>query len=153
MEELVDIVDENDKALYAATKEKAHKKGLLHRTVISEVINSKGKWMLVKQSKDRQDAGQYVSPIGGHIGTGESEIDALKRETFEEVGLKNFTYKFIGKAMFKRHVLKRIENHFFIVYEIFLDENPKLNHESESYKMFTKEELKRKIKNNPKEFG
>lgn len=153
MQEMIDIVDKNGNVLYSTTKEKAHKKGLLHRTIIAEVVNSKGKWMLVKQSSDRQDAGQYVSPVGGHIRTGESEIEALQREALEEVGLKDFTYKFIGKAIFKRHILKRIENHYFILYEIFSDEKPRLNHESESYKMFTKEELKMRLKTNPNEFG
>ena len=92
---MVDVVDENNNVLYSATKENAHKKGLLHRTIIAEVIDSKGKWMLVK----------------------------------------------------------RIENHYFILYEIFSDEKPRLNHESESYSTFTREELKTRIKNKPTEFG
>lgn len=153
MREMVDVVDENNNVLYSTTKQNTHKYGLLHRTVIGEVIDSKERWMLVKQSSDRQDAGQFVSPVGGHIREGESEIEALKREASEEIGLKDFTYKFIGKAIFNRHVLGRIENHFFILYEIFSDEKPKLNHESESYKMFSKEELKKRLKTNPNEFG
>jgi hypothetical protein len=32
-----------------------------------------------KQAGDRQDAEKYVSPIGGHIKAGESEIEVLKR--------------------------------------------------------------------------
>lgn len=150
---MIDIVDKNDNVLYSTTKENAHKKGLLHLTIIAEVIDSKGRWMLVKQSSDRQDAGQYVSPVGGHIKAGESEIEALKREAFEEVGLKIFTYKFIGKGIFNRRVLGRFENHYFILYEIFSDEKPTLNHESESYKSFTKEELKKRLKTNSAEFG
>lgn len=153
MEEMVDVVDENDKVLYSTTKQKTHKEGLLHRTVIGQLINSKGKWILVKQSKNRQDPGKYACPVGGHIGKGESEVEALKREALEEIGLKKFTYKFIGKAIFKRHVLGRIENHYFILYEIFSDEKPKLNHESESYEMLTRRELKKKLKTNPNEFG
>ena len=62
--EYVDIVNENDDIIGSVSKQEAHEKGLLHRTVISEVINTEGKWTLVKQSSDRQDAGQYVSPIG-----------------------------------------------------------------------------------------
>mgnify|MGYP001617931222 CR=1 FL=1 len=150
---MVDIVDENNKVLYKTSKGKAHELGLLHRTVIAEVIDSKGEWVLVRQSSDRQDAGQYVSPVGGHIRAGESEIEALKREAFEEVGLKKFTNKFIGKGIFKRHVLNRIENHYFVLYEIYSDKKPKLNHESESYKTFTKGELKKRLKTNPAEFG
>jgi hypothetical protein len=60
--EMVDIVNENDEVTGQADKRKAHAEGLLHRTVISEVKNGKGEWLLVKQAGDRQDAGQYVSP-------------------------------------------------------------------------------------------
>ena len=72
-EETVDIVNEQDEIVRQATKIEAHAKGLLHRTVISELINSKGEWVLVKQAADRQDAGQYVSPMGGHVDGGEIE--------------------------------------------------------------------------------
>ena len=153
VEEMVDVVDENDNVLYNTTKQNAHKKGLLHRTVIGQVIDSKGKWMLVEQSSSRQDPGKYVCPVGGHMESNESEIEALKREALEEIGLRNFTYKFIGKAVFKRQVLGRIENHFFILYEIYSDEKPKLSHESVSYKIFTREELKKKIRSKPREIG
>lgn len=151
--ERVDVVDEEDRVLYSVSKEKAHKEGLLHRTVIAEVIDSKGRWILVKQASDRQDAGQYVSPVGGHVRSGESEIEALRREAFEELGLKDFTYKFIGKAIFNRDVLGRRENHYLILYEIFSDEKPQLNHESASYKYFTEQKLKKQLKQNPNKFG
>lgn len=77
--EQVDIIDENLKVLYSCDKSEAHEKGLLHATVIAEVHNSKGEWMLVKQASDKQDAGQYVSPVGGHVAAGESFEDALRR--------------------------------------------------------------------------
>lgn len=151
--EMVDVVDLNNKVLFEATKEKAHKKGLLHRTVLGQLINSKGKWILVKQASDRQDAGQYVSPVGGHVRTGESEVDALFRETFEELGIKDFTYKFIGMGIFNRRVLGRRENHCFILYEIYSDKKLNLGLEAESYKSFTKKDIKKLLKDNSKLFG
>lgn len=151
--EKVDIVDEQDNVLYQTTKQTAHKDGLLHRTVISEVKDSEGRWILVKQSSDRQDAGQYVSPVGGHIRAGETEIQVLQREALEGLGIKDFDYKFIGKAIYNRYILGRQENHYFILYEIFSDQTPQLNHESESYKSFTKEELKTRLKAYPQEFA
>lgn len=153
MQEMVDIVDKKDNVSYSTTKDNAHKNGLLHRTIIAQVIDSKGRWILVKQAQNRQDAGQYVSPVGGHVRAGESKIEALRREAFEELGLKDFTYKFIGKAIFNRRVLNRFENHYFVLYKIFSNEKPLLNHESESYKIFTKEQLKKKLKTNPAKFG
>ncbi len=153
-DELVDIVDEKGNFIEIVSKKEAHEKGLLHKTVISQIIDSKGRWLLVKQSKDKQDAGQYVQPIGGHVTAGETEVDALKREAEEEVGLTgNFKYEFIGRKIFNRYVIGRQENHFFIQYKTHSDAEPIINHESESYKYFTEEELKTELKENPKSFG
>ena len=152
-DEIVDVVNEQDEILSQVSKKEAHEKGLLHRCVVSEIKDSKGNWILVKQSASRQDAGQYVSPVGGHVKAGESVEDALKREAFEEVGLKDFKFEFSGKVIFNRFVLNRHENHFFIQYEIFSDEELTLNHESVEYRKFSMEELRLELKQNPKLFG
>jgi 8-oxo-dGTP pyrophosphatase MutT (NUDIX family) len=151
--EMVDVVDEDNNTLYSISKKRAHELGLLHRTVIAEVIDSKGNWTLVKQASDRQDAGQYVSPVGGHVSSGESEDEALHREALEEMGLKDFDYKYIGKAIFNRKVTGRQENHYFILYEIYTDHKAELNHESVGLETFTKQQLSQQIKANPKKFG
>ncbi len=151
--EQVDIVDEQDNVLYSTSKQEAHEKGLLHRTVISEVKDSQGRWLLVKQSADRQDGGQYVSPVGGHVKAGESAEDALKREAMEEIGLKDFKYTYTGKKIFYRDVIGRHENHYYIMYEIHSDEKLTLNHESVGYEAFTEEQLKQELKDKPEKFG
>jgi 8-oxo-dGTP pyrophosphatase MutT (NUDIX family) len=151
--EMVDVVDEDNNILYKTSKKKTHEFGLLHRTVIAEVIDSKGKWTLVKQASDRQDADQYVSPVGGHVRSGESEDEALHREALEEMGLKDFDYKYIGKVIFNRKILGRQENHYFILYEIYTDDKPELNHESVGLESFSKQQLATQIKANPKKFG
>jgi len=153
-DELVDIIDQEGNKLKVTTKQEAHSQGLLHKTVISEVIDSQGRWLMVKQSKDRQDAGQYVSPVGGHVSAGETEIEALKREAQEEVGLTgNFKHHYIGRAVFNRHVIGRQENHLFVMYSVFSDAKPVLSNESESCKYFTREELTFELKNHPELFG
>lgn len=151
--ENVDIVDEQDVVLYQTTKKDAHENGLLHRTIIGGVILSNGKRMLIRQSSGRQDPGQFVSPVGGHIMAGESEEEALRREAFEELGLKSFEYRFIGKVVYNRKVLDRHENHYFIYYEIYSDEMPTLNYESDGFEIFIQDQLKQEIKENPKKFG
>ena len=152
-DELVDIVDENGNFLEVASKREAHKKGLLHKIVITEVVDSKGRWLMVKQAKGKQDTG-WVSPMGGHVSAGESEDKALKRESEEELGLTgDFKYEFIGRKVFNRFVIGSQENHFFYVYIIFSDQEPTINHEIESYKYFTEEELKKGLKENPEMFG
>lgn len=152
-DEMVDVVDDGDNVLYPIKKREAHEKGLLHRTIISEIKTSDGRWIMVKQSSDRQDAGQYVSPVGGHVGTGETEEDGLKREALEECGIKDFNYRLIGKKIFNRTILNRQENHYFILYEIYSDSEITLNEESESYRIFTEQEMKDGLKKTPELFG
>jgi len=153
-DELVDIVNENQDKIEVVKKKEAHERGLLHKTVISEVIDSKGRWLFVKQASDRQDAGQYVSPVGGHVTSGETNDEALKREANEELGLTgNYKYELVGKAIFDRSILGRQENHYFIVYKIYSDAEPKLNHESESCRYFTESELKAELAEHPEYFG
>lgn len=152
-EEMVDVVDDKDNIVSSISKNGAHKKGLLHRTVISQVIDSKDRFILVLQSPDRQDAGQFVSPVGGHVRMGETEDEALKREALEEVGLKDFEFHLVGKGIFNRNVLGRQENHYFIAYEIFSNKKIILNHESVSFKSFTKEDIKQTIVSTPEKFG
>jgi isopentenyl-diphosphate delta-isomerase len=152
-DELVDIVDENSNFIKVVPKKEAHTLGLLHKTVTNAVITKDGRYLMTKPASDRQDPGQYVFPSGGHVSAGESEDDALKREVFEELGLKDFDYEFVGKAIFNREVLGRQENHFFYVYKVFSDQEPKLSHEHESFKYFTEDELKKELKEHPENFG
>lgn len=151
--ELVDVVDENNTVLYQTAKSDAHAKGLLHRTVIAELKNSRGEWIMVKQAADRQDAGRWVSPMGGHVVAGETEEEAMKREVLEEMGLADFNYHYVGKGISRRTVLGHDENHYFILYETFSDVEPHISNESVGYKNFTEAELKRMLKERPEEFG
>lgn len=144
--EKVDVVDENLNVLYSVTREEAHKKGLLHPIIIAEVINSKGEWLLVKQASHKQDPGKFVSPVAGHIKSGESEIKALKREAKEELGLTDFKFKRIGQVIYN-------SLSYFIIYEIYSDEEPTLNDESVKFKRYSRKEINKISKSNSKLFG
>lgn len=154
IDEQVDIVSEQDEVIGSTSKNEAHEKGLLHRTVIAEVVGTDGKFTLVKQSSYKQDSGQFVSPVGGHVQAGEKEEDALKREAFEEYGLKgDFSFRLVGKKIFNREVVGRKENHYFIVYEIYADIEPILNDESVGFERFSKDDLGKQLKETPEKFG
>jgi len=153
-DELVDIVDPEGKFIEVKEKQEAHKLGLLHRVVIAIVIDSKGRWLLVKQAKGKQDVGQYVAPAGGHVSAGETDLEALKREVNEELGFtEDLKAEFISQGIFNRFTLGRQENHLFAIYKIYSDTKPVLSKEAESYKYFSVEELKRELKENPQIFG
>ena len=139
--EFVDIIDKESHFLSSTSKDEAHKKGLLHTCVVALLFNSRGDMMLIKPPSTKQDAGQYVCPVGGHVSSGESEIEALEREVEEEIGITGFTHKRIGQAIFDRHALGRHENHLFILFEIYSDQEPVAGHELESMHWFSKEKI------------
>jgi 8-oxo-dGTP pyrophosphatase MutT (NUDIX family) len=152
-DEIVDIVDGNNHVVGQIIKSKAHKQGVLHRVIIAELIDSQGNFTFVKQASDRQDPGQFVSPVGGHIKAGETEIEALVRESEEELGITPVKYKRLGQAIYNRKVIGRQENHYFIVYEIYSNKIPVLNHESIDHKKYSKSVINELIKSKPTLFG
>ena len=151
-QEIVDIVDESGKILRQATKAEAHKHGWLHKTVIG-YLKYGDDWALVCQAADRQDAGQLVAPVGGHVRVGETDLAALLRETEEEIGVKNIAHKHVGTARFHRQVIGRNENHLFIVYEITTDDDIELGKEAVSIKRLTDQQFRRALLDNPEDFG
>jgi len=151
-EELVDVIGENAKVLRQELKTDAHKSGSLHKCVIG-YLKYGDDWALVCQAADRQDAGQLVAPVGGHVKAGESDLDALLREAEEEIGTRNIVYKYIGSKAFHRQVIGRDENHLFIVYEISTDDPILLNEESVAIERFTADDLKRALQEQPQRFG
>ncbi len=152
-DELIDIVDEVNNVLYAGSKFEAHEKGLLHRTVIGELRTSDGRICLVRQTPDRQDAGQFVTPIGGHVQSGETEEEALIREAQEEIGVSDIKYKLLGRKIYNREVLGRKENHYYVVFQVIYDGELKLGSEADAFEYFTLEQLKIEMEYNPAKFG
>lgn len=153
-DEIIDLVDTQNHIIRPVSKHEAHRRGWLHRTVIAEIRDPDGRIVLVRQAPDRQDPGQFVSPVGGHVQAGESEDEALKRETFEETGLSGFKFKLIGRFIYERHVIGRHENHFFIVYQVTADPaHIVLGPEAVEYRTFSDPELRTALKTTPELFG
>lgn len=153
IDEQIDIINDQNQVIGTIGKSIAHRDGLLHRIVIGELINPKGEYCFVQQADDRQDPGQFVSPIGGHVGAGESADSALVRECQEEVGFTPSQLKFIGSTIYNRQVIGRHENHLFLVYTIPTDQNPILNHESVGYRWFSVADIQQTLRTNPAIFG
>lgn len=151
-DEIVDIIGENGQITNQALKTEAHKYGWLHKTVIG-YLKYGNDWALVCQAADRQDAGQLVAPVGGHVKAGEENIAALIREADEEIGTGNIIYRHVGDAVFHRQVIGRDENHLFIIYEIETSDAINLGEEAISIERFTKEELMSELSNHPERFG
>lgn len=152
MHEIVDIVDESGQVLRQAAKHEAHQNGWLHKTVIG-YLRDGDRWSLVRQAADRQDAGQLVAPVGGHVKAGEDDLEALLREAEEEIGTRNIQHTFIGTARFHRQVIGRDENHLFLIYEITTPDKVSLGTESDSIHHFTSQQLTHALTHTPHHFG
>tara|TARA_R110002126_G_scaffold78829_1_gene196064 strand:- start:16561 stop:17079 length:519 start_codon:yes stop_codon:yes gene_type:complete len=151
MEELVVLVDENDKELGLMPKMEAHKKAVLHRAFSVFIFNKKGELMLQQRA-----AHKYHSPLlwtntcCSHQRDRESNIEAGRRRLQEEMGfttdLKE-VFSFIYKVPFDNGLTEHELDHVMIGY---FDEKPNLNKEEvEAYKWMTLEEVKHDINNNP----
>ncbi len=90
MAELVDIVDEQDNIIGKTTRQEAHKKGLLHRTVHILILNSDGNIFIHKRSpKLTINPGLWTSSAAGHVASGQTYLEAAKRELGEELGVES----------------------------------------------------------------
>ena len=138
---MVDVVDVQGMVLRQVLKTDAHKHGWLHKTVIG-CLRYGNDFALVRQAADRQDAGQWVNPVGGHVRAGESDVEALLRECEEEIGTRTIENRLLGTAVFHRQVIGRDENHLFIVFEIKTDSALALGPEAVSIKIFSESDLR-----------
>ena len=69
-------------------KEKVHREGLLHRSVMVWILNSKKELLLQRRSMEKAFApGMLDVSFAGHRTSGESAIDAVLREGREELGI------------------------------------------------------------------
>lgn len=151
--ELVDIVTPGGQHVRSTTKQQAHAAGLLHPCVIGVVRTADGARVLVRQNTHKQDAGQYVNPVGGHVQAGESLESALKREALEEIGWTAFTFDHIGSIVYDREILGHRENHLFHVYQINSDEPFIINDESVEVREFPAADYAALLRDEPHLFG
>ena len=90
-EELVDVIDEQgNKTGEVVSRNEAHAKGILHRTVHVWIINQAGEVLIARRAPEKEtNANKWgVSSVAGHVRSGEEPIDAALAEVREEIDLK-----------------------------------------------------------------
>lgn len=111
--EIIDVVDANDVVIASEEKSAAIKKGLTTRTSFIILLNSKNELYLQQRKSTKKTYPLYWSgSAAGHVRSGESYLEAAKRELEEELGVttelheinkrfsvvdKEFTTYFVGK--------------------------------------------------------
>jgi isopentenyldiphosphate isomerase len=105
-EEWFPVVDEDGNEISTALRSVCHdgKSMLLHPVVHLHLFNNKGELFLQKRALTKDLLpGKWDTAVGGHISPGEHIDDALKRETLEELGIKDFNYKFHKKYIWESY--------------------------------------------------
>jgi isopentenyl-diphosphate Delta-isomerase len=87
-EEILEIVDEENRVTGRAARSRIHREQLRHRAVHIFLFNSQGELFLQKRSPEKDEfPGYYDSSAAGHVDPQESYADAAGRELEEELGV------------------------------------------------------------------
>jgi len=127
--EFFDVIDENGlKTGAIVEREKAHRLGICHRVVQVWIINSNNEVLLQKRSLTKDSyPGKWYASLGGHIEAGEDNIQSIKREFMEELGLDvsnkldEIRYLFTFKEIEYLNGGDFIDNEFYDVYYLKID--------------------------------
>jgi isopentenyldiphosphate isomerase len=144
-EELFPIVDEDGNTIGETPRNICHDgvSRLLHPVVHLHIFNSKGELFLQKRAmtKDIQP-GKWDTSVGGHMSPGESIAEALQREADEELGLKKFDSRFLGRYVWESPRERELVNSYLA----FSDEIPLINSdEIEEGKFWSIKDIKKNI--------
>lgn len=155
--ELIDILDENgNKTGNTSTIKELHKSGKWHK-VVGIIIYDFNKKLLMQQRalNEVSDPGKWDISAAGHVNSGETEIEAVKRELSEEIGLNLEENQIEPFMSYKKEVNNKIVNkkHLEDIYIAQIDAESIngftiQNEEVEQVKWFSINELKELIQNN-----
>lgn len=113
------LVDEEGNVTGKASRAECHSGSkLLHPVIHLHVFNRAGELYLQKRSmtKDIQP-GKWDTAVGGHVDYGEEVETALRREAREELGITDFTPRFIDCYIFESAIEKELVYSYRTIYE------------------------------------
>lgn len=127
IDEILDLVDEDDKIIGTMPRSEIYAKDLTnHRVVNLFITNSKSEIWIPRRGPQKRIFPLCLDmSMGGHVETGESYEEAFRRELKEELNLNpdKISYKLLGHLTPHQHNLSAFMN----VYEIRSDDAPDYN--------------------------
>ncbi len=106
--ELWDVYDENRRLLHRThVRGVPMRKGEYHLVVFVWVFNSCGQLLLTKRSPEKKHYPNTWTPTGGAVQAGETSLQAVRRELFEETGIS------AGEAEFTLLQTFRVPERFY----------------------------------------
>jgi len=151
--EYFDVVDEQDAVTGSGPSTECVHKGLLHRAVLVFLTNPQGQVYLQKRANHLLFyPGHWSASVTGHVSSGETYLQAAKREVKEELGVDG-ELKELGKLMTpKWKVGDGTEWEFITVFEGSISSEIRLSGETEEGKFVSLKEFKRLVESSPEIF-
>lgn len=154
MNEMIILVDENDREVGTIEKMEAHVKGKLHRAFSIFVFNNKGEMMIQRRALHKyHSGGLWTNTCCSHPNAGEALEEAVHRRLVQEMGfdcelkeIKSFLYH----AHLDNNLIEHELDHIFVGY---YENEPEINKEEvEEWMWISCDELKKEINNHPEKF-
>lgn len=102
-QQMLEVVDENDKVIGIENRTKIHKEGLLHREIHVWFITPQGEIIFQHRSKDKDTYPNLLdATVGGHVEPGMSYEETVVKECKEETGFDIDPSKLLLLARFRK---------------------------------------------------
>ncbi len=152
MQELIPVVDKNDRVIRYLPSKPIHTQGLRHREVAIYLVNATGQILVQKRN-----GGYLDHSVAGHVRKGETYLQTALREVKEEVGLnlKPRDLKRLGKFYHRTFSPQKgyYNDRFFTLYVVRRPielKDVRINkRELEALEPMSVNQIKRIIKRNP----
>jgi isopentenyl-diphosphate Delta-isomerase len=117
-EELVVLVDADDREIGVSPKMRAHRNGDLHRAISVFLFNSRGEMLLQRRASGKyHSSGLWSNACCSHPRPGESAHAAAMRRLEEEMGIRcdlQPTFRFTYRAEFDSGLVEHELDHVFL---------------------------------------
>ena len=124
--ELFEIVDKDGSVIGHARRCEAHgNPALMHRVVHCLVFNSKGDLYLQKRSETKDiQPGKWDSSVGGHLKPRETSLEAVRRETGEELSIKTDDFIYLYRYILSNDIETELVDTFKLIYDGEINPDP-----------------------------